>query len=214
MTRIIPSFQFESVYWANQQLVVGVDEVGRGCLAGPVVAGAVCFDPHHKMLDGIADSKQLSTKQRAFLEPQIRTNCQSFATGEATVGEINRLGILQATFLAMERALSALKKVEVILVDGNQTPKFKQFRSLCIQTIVKGDQLSYSIAAASILAKVHRDQVMEKLHAKFPSYDWVSNKGYGTVKHRKALFEFGMTKHHRKKFCETVMKKFVVSPAC
>ena len=175
--------------------VAGVDEAGRGPWAGPVVAGAVIFK-NLQAPNGIHDSKQLTAAKREELYTEI-FSMASVGVGIASVEEIDQFNILGATKLAMQRAVAALEIVpDVILVDGNQPPKFVQ------KTIplIKGDSISTSIAAASIIAKVTRDRMMQELHEVFPHYGWNSNAGYGTPHHQKGLAQFGVTPHHRKSF--------------
>ena len=176
-------------------IVAGVDEAGRGPLAGPVVAAAVILDPN-AMPEGLADSKTLSEKKREALAPLIR-EMATVGVGEASVEEIDQLNILQASLLAMRRAVAALpRQPDVCLVDGNQDPRL----ACRAEMIVKGDARSLSIAAASIIAKTVRDEMMRKLDEKFPGYGWAKNKGYGSKAHRDALVEIGATPHHRKSF--------------
>lgn len=178
-------------------LEAGVDEAGRGCLSGPVVAAAVILAPdfYHPLLN---DSKKLSESQRILLRPIILDNCIAFGIGQASVQEIDQINILQASFLAMHRAISKLKKKpEHLLIDGNRFKPYKKFKH---STIIGGDGKYMSIAAASILAKTERDMLMEKLDKKFPAYNWKKNKGYGTLAHRDAIREHGTTKHHRLSF--------------
>lgn len=175
----------------------GVDEAGRGCLSGPVVAAAVILpsDFYHPLLN---DSKKLSESQRMMLRPIIIENCIAYGIGQASVQEIDKINILQASFLAMHRAIAKLKKKPaLLLIDGN---RFKPYKKLKHSTIIGGDGKYMSIAAASILAKTERDMMMEKLDKKFPAYHWKKNKGYGTLAHRDAIREHGPTKHHRLSF--------------
>ena len=188
----MPNFLHETRYGG---CVAGVDEAGRGPWAGPVVAGAVIFE-NFQAPDGVHDSKQLSATKREELYAKIFSTAY-VGVGIASVEEIDQFNILGATKLAMQRAVAALAIIpDVILVDGNQPPKFAQ------KTIplVKGDSISTSIAAASIIAKVTRDKMMQELHEIFPHYGWNSNAGYGTAHHQKALAEHGVTHHHRKSF--------------
>ncbi|QKX02574.1 ribonuclease HII [Wolbachia endosymbiont of Dirofilaria (Dirofilaria) immitis] len=177
-------------------VVAGVDEVGRGPLAGPVISAAVVFTGKNTIIKGINDSKKLTAKSRQVLYEKI-ISVAKFGIGIASVKEINSYNILQATKLSMQRALIDLGlELDYVLVDGNQAPKIKwQVRS-----IVHGDSLSISIAAASIIAKVTRDQLMQKLHNQHPKYNWYKNKGYGTKEHIEAIDLYGITKHHRKSF--------------
>jgi len=180
-------------------IVCGVDEVGRGPLAGPVVAAAVILPakPHPRLLAELDDSKKLSAKKRDALYELVLTN-SIFGLGRAEVEEIDRLNILKATFLAMKRAVEALKQsVDVALVDGNQVPSLPVGR---VQCVVKGDSKSLSIAAASVIAKVTRDREMCELSQRFPGYGWERNAGYGTAEHMAAMRRIGLTPHHRKSF--------------
>lgn len=194
---------------APVEIVIGTDEVGRGCLAGPVVAAAVILpeiDPKSELawqLARLNDSKLIKPEVRAELCAVLKQHCQ-FAVGEASVYEIDQINILQASLLAMRRAIRKLK-VEapaVVLVDGNQ--KIKSMRTEQL-TVIDGDNKSASIAAASIIAKVHRDTFMTKLAGQFPQYRWDSNKGYRSRDHWHALKELGMTKWHRRTFVENWM---------
>ena len=175
--------------------VAGIDEAGRGPWAGPVVAGAVIFSGYTAP-ESINDSKRLSAAMREKLYDVI-CNTAQVGIGIAGVEEIDECNILEATKLAMKRAVSALPSIpDALLVDGNQPPLFVQ-KTIAL---VKGDGLSVSIAAASIVAKVTRDRIMRDLHERFPHYGWDRNAGYGTAHHQKALFEHGVTPHHRKSF--------------
>jgi ribonuclease HII len=183
--------------------IVGIDEAGRGPLAGPVIAAAVMLDID-KSIPGVNDSKKLSAAAREKLYDRIAGEAQCFAVGEASVEEIDRFNILQATFLAMRRALEAIRfPWTLALVDGNQL--IRGVSEVRQKTVVRGDGLSASIAAASIIAKVTRDRIMKDYHACFPMYDFLSNKGYGTAAHRQRIVEFGLCEHHRHTFC----KKFL-----
>ena len=176
--------------------VCGVDEAGRGPLAGPVVAAAVILD-RKRIPKGLNDSKQLSEEQRESLFPQIMESAIAVGVGEATSGEIDMVNIRQATHFAMARAVRAMAvAAEFALVDGNDPPALP---CRC-ETLVSGDAKSLSIAAASIIAKVTRDRMMAALHDEHPGYGWLSNKGYGTPEHLIALRERGATPHHRRSF--------------
>ncbi|WP_343289562.1 ribonuclease HII [Wolbachia endosymbiont of Encarsia formosa] len=177
-------------------IIAGVDEVGRGPLAGPVISAAVIFTDRDTVIDGINDSKKLTPKCRQVLYEKI-TSVAKFGIGMASVEEIDSYNILQATKLSMKRALVNLDlELDYVLVDGNQPLEVKwQTKS-----VVNGDSLSISIAAASIVAKVTRDRLMEELHNKHPQYNWYKNKGYGTKEHLSAIGLHGITKHHRKNF--------------
>jgi ribonuclease HII len=189
-------------------LIAGIDEAGRGPLAGPVVASAVILDPSYEIA-GIKDSKQLSAKQREKLAIRIRQHALTWSVGQASPEEIDCLNILQATFLAMQRAVKALNIIpDRILVDGTQSPPF----SIPTQTLIKGDQTSTVIGAASILAKVTRDQIMCSLHEAYPEYGFNQHKGYGTLMHRKALEQYGYTPVHRLSFAPVKKCKAFLSP--
>ncbi|WP_169544572.1 ribonuclease HII [Sneathiella aquimaris] len=175
--------------------IVGIDEVGRGPFAGPVVAAAVILDPQN-FPDGLQDSKKISKNRREALYETLMA-CANVGIGEATVQEVDQLNILQATFLAMKRAVTALNITpDFALVDGNRDPKL----GIPTQLVVKGDSISVSIAAASIVAKVTRDRKMCALAKQYPHYGWEKNAGYGTAEHRKGLSLFGVTPQHRRSF--------------
>jgi ribonuclease HII len=175
----------------------GIDEAGRGCYAGPVVAAAVILPPgfFHPLLN---DSKQLKPAERYTLRAVIEEQATAFAYAFVSNEEIDRINILQATYLAMHKAvLSLAVKPEFLLVDGN---RFKPIEGIAHQCIIGGDGKYASIAAASILAKTYRDDYMKLLHKDFPHYGWEKNMGYGTLVHRKAIETFGLCPHHRKSF--------------
>lgn len=179
------------------RIEAGCDEAGRGCLAGPVFAAAVIL-PQDFSNDLLNDSKQLTEKQRYLLRPIIEKEALAWAVGVVSAEEIDKINILAASFLAMHRAVDDLKvRPEHLLIDGN---RFKPYGNVPFTTIVKGDGKMASIAAASILAKTYRDDFMNKIAAEYPQYDWLSNKGYPTVKHRNAIKEYGITPYHRKSF--------------
>lgn len=175
----------------------GIDEAGRGCLAGPVVAAAVILPPDysHTLLN---DSKQLSHKQRLQLRVDIVRDAVAWAIGEASPAEIDRINILQATYLAMHRAIQGLRREpEYLVVDGNRFKVYEGLRHTCI---VKGDGKYLSIAAASVLAKTHRDELMCALAKEHSAYGWERNAGYPTKEHRNSIAQFGTTQHHRQSF--------------
>ncbi len=175
----------------------GCDEAGRGCLAGPVVAAAVVLHPKTR-ISGLNDSKQLSVFQRNTLRQQIEAKADFWAVGVVHPDEIDRINILNATFLAMHRAIDQLGCApELLLIDGNRFNSHPSLRHVCQ---IKGDAIYRSIAAASILAKTHRDELMLQLHQQFPDYNWLQNKGYPTIEHRKTILELGPTPYHRKSF--------------
>ena len=182
----------------------GVDEAGRGPLAGPVYAAAVILRPD-VVIDGVNDSKKLTEKRREALFDEICAAAQAYGIASASVEEIESLNILQATFLAMRRAVEALGvRPELVLVDGNQTPPGL---NAPVKTVVKGDALSASIAAASILAKVSRDRYMRELDARYPAYGFAGHKGYGTAAHCAALREVGPCPEHRMSFLGKILGK-------
>jgi ribonuclease HII len=175
----------------------GCDEAGRGCLSGPVVAAAVILDPK-KPISALNDSKQITEKNRLILRDQIMNEAIAFAIGVVTHEEIDEINILNASFLAMHRAIDLLgKKPEFLLIDGN---RFHPYAGIPHECIVKGDAKYQSIAAASILAKTKRDEIMDSLHALFPVYNWTKNKGYPTIEHRAAIAKHGPSPHHRMTF--------------
>lgn len=172
----------------------GCDEAGRGCLAGPVVAAAVILPPDFYCAK-LNDSKQLSEKVRNEIRPIIEKEALAWSVAWVDAAEIDEINILNASILAMHRAIDGLKiKPEFIIVDGN---KFKAYPEIPHQTIVKGDAKFLSIAAASVLAKTHRDEIMEQLDEEFPQYAWRKNKAYPTLEHRKAILDFGTSPYHR-----------------
>ena len=178
-------------------IVAGCDEAGRGCLAGPVVAAAVIL-PRNFKNTLLNDSKVLSEKRRDLLRPIIESEAIAFAIGIVSAQKIDEINILNASFLAMHRAINKLNtKATFLIIDGNRFNSYNQTKHKCI---VKGDQKYFSIAAASILAKTYRDDIMKNLDLKFLKYNWKRNKGYPTKQHRQAILEFGITKHHRKSF--------------
>ncbi|MGB0166043.1 MAG: ribonuclease HII [Luteibaculum sp.] len=183
--------------WSAYKWEAGCDEAGRGCLAGPVVAAAVILSPKEN-IKGLNDSKKLSEAKRNILRIEIEEKAHSWAVAFVEPEEIDQINILNASFKAMHLALELLiKKPDFILVDGN---RFKPFGNTPFECIVKGDGKSAAIAAASILAKTHRDAYMAKISQEFPEYHWQKNKGYPTKKHREAIAEFGISSQHRKSF--------------
>ena len=185
-------------FFSNKETIeCGCDEAGRGCLAGPVVAAAVIL-PQGFLHPLLNDSKKLSDKQRRQLRPIIEENAIAYCVGFVSNQEIDKINILQASFLAMNRAVEGLKqKPELLLIDGN---RFNNKTDIAFQCIVKGDSLYQSIAAASILAKTYRDDYMLNLHKEFPKYHWDKNMGYPTKAHRQAIIENGISPFHRKSF--------------
>lgn len=184
-------------HYYEGKVEAGCDEAGRGCLAGSVYAAAVIF-PENYQNEELNDSKKLTDKRRKQLREIIQRDAVDWAVGIVTPEEIDKINILNASILAMHRALDQLKvRPEAVIVDGN---RFKPYQSLPHTTIVKGDGKYLSIAAASILAKTYRDDYMDKLAEEYPQYDWLSNKGYPTKKHREAIRQYGITPYHRKTF--------------
>lgn len=184
-------------FFQNRVLEAGCDEAGRGCLAGPVFAAAVILpsDFDHALLN---DSKKLSVKNRDILRHIIETEATAFAVCSLSPAEIDKINILNASILAMHKAVESLKKTPGhLLIDGN---RFHPVAGIPHTCVVKGDGKYMSIAAASILAKTYRDEYMEKIGAEFPAYDWATNKGYPTKKHKAAIKELGLTPHHRVSF--------------
>ncbi|ABM57213.1 ribonuclease HII [Verminephrobacter eiseniae] len=185
-----------SLPWHPSGLVAGVDEAGRGPLAGPVMAAAVMLDERQPIM-GLADSKKLTPARRASLFDEIRAKALCYSIAQASVQEIDALNILQATLLAMRRAVQGLRlRPALVLVDGNRLPRL----DIPAQAIVKGDALQPAISAASILAKVQRDHWCVQVHAEFPQYGFAGHKGYGTAMHLAALRAHGACIHHRRSF--------------
>ena len=190
----------DALYEQGLTAICGVDEAGRGPLAGPVCAAAVIL-PKDLVIEGLNDSKKLSDKRRRELFPVIQEKAIAYGIGFASEQEIDEINILQATFLAMKRALAQLEgKADFALIDGNRETDF----GLSVMTVVKGDSRSANIAAASVLAKVSRDNVMDELAKEYPQYGFEIHKGYGTKAHYAALTEHGASPVHRKSF----LKKF------
>lgn len=195
---LMPNFSLEQ---GIAGIVAGIDEAGRGPWAGPVVAGAAVLDRNsleRALVIGLDDSKALTPARRDTLFEQLTTSsAATVSVGVASVEEIDTLNILQATFLAMSRALENLSlSVDLALVDGNRAPKL----SCPVKTVIKGDSRSLSIAAGSIMAKVTRDRMMGTLAVEFPGYGWETNQGYGTAAHREGLDRLGVTPHHRRSY--------------
>jgi ribonuclease HII len=184
-------------YYLSDTVEAGCDEAGRGCLAGPVFAAAVIL-PHDFNNPLLNDSKQLSEKARYQLRPLIEEQAVAWAVGVVSALEIDEINILNASFLAMHRAIAQLAVVpEHLIIDGN---RFKKYPGIPHQCIVKGDGRYLSIAAASVLAKTYRDDYMNEIHKEYPVYNWLSNKGYPTKVHRTAIRTYGVTPHHRLTF--------------
>jgi len=184
-------------FFQDQLIEAGCDEAGRGCFAGPVFAAAVILprDFHHPLLN---DSKQMTAEHRTELKGYIKDHAIAYAVAMVDNDEIDQINILRASFKAMHLALDKLRKrPSLLLIDGN---RFTPYKKLPHQCIIQGDGLYASIAAASVLAKTHRDSYMKQLHKEFPHYNWKQNKGYGTAEHRQAIEKHGICKYHRKSF--------------
>ncbi len=183
--------------FTGEKVEAGCDEAGRGCLAGPVVASAVILpeDYEHPLLN---DSKQLTPEEREYLKLEIHRDAIAWAVGVVDNHRIDEINILNASYQAMHMAIDQLNcNPELLLIDGN---RYKPHNEIPFECMIKGDGRFYAIAAASILAKTHRDDLMRKMHEEFPMYGWKNNKGYPTVQHRQAIREFGTTCYHRKSF--------------
>lgn len=199
---VFANLDFEERLWQQGfKAICGVDEVGRGCFAGPVVAGAVVFSKNCKIPEGIADSKLLTPRQRKKLAEEVKGFALSWAVGEVSVRDINKYGIGKATQMAFRKAIQGLSmRPDFVLVDAFYIKRLKGLRKARQEAIKKGDQISVSIAAASIIAKVHRDGLMRKLARKYPQYHFSRHKGYGTKLHQEAIRRYGLSKVHRKSF--------------
>lgn len=190
-------------FYSDKFIEAGLDEAGRGCLAGPVVA-AYCILPKDYFHPFLNDSKKLSQKQRETVRKDIEKEALEFSIAEVCNNEIDKINILNASFLAMHKALDcAACPPELLLVDGN---RFKPYKNIPHECIVEGDGKFFSIAAASVLAKTFRDELMVKLSEKYPSYSWEKNMGYATATHRKAIKKFGVSPFHRKSFLQNTLQ--------
>jgi ribonuclease HII len=189
------------------KLIAGVDEAGRGPLAGPVVAAAVIFSPHIT-INGVNDSKILSQRLREKLYDEIIENCITYSYSIVSPKKIDKINILNASLLSMKRSVNKLKvQPDLILIDGNKSFKY----NIPTITVVKGDSKSFSIAAASIIAKVTRDKLMRKYAVEYPNYNWEKNKGYPTLQHRESIKEFGASPMHRKTFLKNVLAEIEIN---
>ena len=197
------NFDYENQYWwSGKEVVVGIDEAGRGPLCGPVVAAAVILKPG-QMIDGVNDSKKISEKKREKLYEDIMANALAVGVGMSDVDVIEDVNILNATKLAMKQAISNLKiQPEYVLIDGNQMIDI----TMDAETVVSGDAKSESIAAASIIAKVTRDRMLLEWDKEYPEYGFAKHKGYGTKAHIEAIGKYGLTPLHRKSFCTKFVK--------
>ena len=181
----------------NDLFVCGVDEAGRGCLAGPVTAAAVILPKNYKN-KLIQDSKKLNAHNRMKLYNEITSIAIDYSIIDISNDIIDSINVLESTFLAMNKAISKIiRKADYIIIDGNQFKTKSKFKYECV---IRGDSIYQSIAAASILAKVHRDKLMLKYNKEYPYYDWINNKGYGTIKHKNSIKKFGISIYHRKSF--------------
>ncbi|MDC1067734.1 ribonuclease HII [Candidatus Kapabacteria bacterium] len=199
----MPNLEFEKIYWKKKLLVGGCDEAGRGPLAGPVFAACILLNPNDKYPDGIDDSKKLSHSKRSILFEKIKNSGLTFSISQKSNDYIDEHNILQSSIDAMNDAADSLAtKPEFLLIDGNRFNSKYSF-----ETIVKGDAKSITIAMASILAKVARDEFMIDLDKKYPEYNFKNNKGYPTKSHFKAISEYGITPFHRKTFLKKYYKR-------
>lgn len=196
---ILPTLNIEQQLWnSGYKFVVGLDEVGRGCFAGPVVVGAVIFPKDVELPEGIVDSKLLTPRKRKSLESRVKGLALAWAIAEVSVGHINKVGIGKATQMAFRKALKLLEKSpDFVLIDAFYIKHFNRKRQ---KPIKGGDKICASISAASIIAKVYRDELMERLHIKYPQYNLKKHKGYGTLEHREAIKKHGLCRIHRKSF--------------
>lgn len=193
-----PNLDVESNLWKKGVLrIAGVDEAGLGCLAGPIVAAAVVLPLHCEMIDGVRDSKLLSLPQRERLFAAILQQAICVGVGIATVREIERINVLRASYLAMQRSLNRVIPYDHALIDGRE---IKQANLGPHTTIIDGDATSYAIACASIVAKVRRDRFMKRLAQRYPGYGWEKNVGYGTKQHNQGIQTLGITRHHRRTY--------------
>ena len=191
-------------FFTENLIEAGCDEAGRGCIAGPVVAAAVIL-PRDKDFPEFDDSKKLTEKQREKLRIKVLENAAAYGVGIVSAEEIDEINILNASFLAMHRAIDQLKiRPELLLIDGNRFNKYHDIKHQCI---VGGDAKYQAIAAASILAKTTRDHIMQELDNQYPAYNWKQNKGYPTIEHKNAVAEHGMSPYHRKTFNMSIQLK-------
>ena len=193
----LPDFDAETrLIRKGYKAIAGVDEVGRGCIAGPVTAAAVILNPQ-KIPSGLNDSKKLNLKNREKIFQSIQDTC-AFCVAHSSVEEIDQINILQAALLSMKRAILGLRiKPDFVLIDGNKNPEGLEIN---FETIIKGDSKSLSIAAASIVAKITRARIMSRLDKEFPGYNWSQNAGYPTKMHKSAILDIGITPYHRRSF--------------
>lgn len=208
---ILPTLKIEQTLWQEgYRFVCGIDEVGRGCFAGPVVVGAVIFPPESPLLDGVADSKLLSPKKREDLSSKIKEQALAWAVVEISVRDINKLGIGRATQKAFRKAVRSIKPhPDYVLFDAfynlsvariSSSAYIKHLNRKRQKAVMDGDKICASISAASIIAKVYRDKLMVNLDLKYPNYSFAKHKGYGTAQHRAAIKKYGLCRLHRKSF--------------
>ncbi len=202
-----PTLERERALWAKgYRYVAGVDEVGRGPLAGPVVTAAVVFNHEQEPIEGLRDSKKMSAKQRGEVSEAVRAAARAWAIGAASVREIDRRNIRRATALAMQRAVARLSLLpDYVIIDGRPMPELEYVHD----AIVGGDATSMSIAGASVLAKCVRDHLMELLDKRYPKFGWGVNKGYGTAEHMAMLDDIGPTPHHRRSFAPVLQPRLL-----
>jgi ribonuclease HII len=202
-----PTLERERALWAKgYQYVAGVDEVGRGPLAGPVVTAAVVFDHEQGPIEGLRDSKKMTAKQRDAVSEAVRGAARAWAIGAASVREIDRRNIRRATALAMQRAVARLSLLpDYVIIDGRPMPELEYEHD----AIVGGDATSMSIAGASVIAKCVRDHLMELLDKRYPGFGWGGNKGYGTAAHMAMLDDIGPTPHHRRSFAPVLQPRLL-----
>lgn len=196
---VYPTFEIESKLWLNgKKYICGLDEVGRGCFAGPVVVGAVIFPKNSSLIEGVADSKLLKPRQRERLAKEIYNKAYCVSIAEVSVTTINRVGIGKATQMAFRKAIKNLPVLpDYILVDAFNIKHINRKKQ---SAVPKGDRVCASISAASIVAKVYRDSLMRRIHKRFPQYGFAKHKGYGTLSHQLALKKYGLSRLHRTSF--------------
>lgn len=196
---VTPTLDIETKLWDSGYLLVcGIDEVGRGCFAGPVCVGAVIFPKNFTGIEGLADSKLLKPRQRQRLAEEIKKQARGWAVAEVSVSHINKLGIGKATQMAFRKALRLLPvQADFVLIDAFYIKHLNRKRQKAVKD---GDKICASISAASVIAKVYRDKLMKKLHLKYPQYGFARHKGYGTKKHQEAIRQYGLSRIHRKSF--------------
>ncbi|MBI2641405.1 ribonuclease HII [Candidatus Roizmanbacteria bacterium] len=217
MKKSFPTFFYERRLWKKGYCVIGIDEVGRGALAGPLVVGAACFESLERDIAnelervGINDSKKLTPRRRAHLSRIIREKVTHYSVAEISPSIINKYGIVKAFATGSRKAIRNLRLKDglkkYLLVDAYAIKYLQGIGLKNQKAIIHGDEKSISIAAASIIAKVHRDRLMRKFHRQHPRYKWKKNKGYGTKEHREALKNYGKTKHHRVLFLRKLLKE-------